>query len=781
MLRKKMLAAVLTLTFIFGLSSMAMAATQEKINQAIEDGVAWLVAQQNPDGSWQDDWGEEVSPTAFAVLELEELAIEQGYDSPFDPLYPYKEAVEAGLNFIFRNAHVVSIESPEPAGDPDTDGDGIGVCFGNWSRTYDTGISMMAIAASRAPNRIVNEPDSEVDGWTYKEVLCDIVDHMAWAQADPGCDLHRGGWRYGSDECDSDNSNTGYAVLGLAYAQSPLYGFECTIPQFVKNELSIWIDVIQDDVDGDPDDGGSYYDPDWPGWVNILKTGNLIFEMTFVGDPTAPPSTRMQDALDYIVRHWNDPNQDPGWKGPPPHYQATYCVMKGMTYAGIETIGDIDWYDDFATAIVANQQTDGSWPWGQWGGPTLATEWALLTLQAVSPPQPEPFGQWVLAGDTFEPMNLDDYVSGGTPPYTWTYETPDNVTLDIDEENVLTITYPDDWYGEDVVKFTVTDAFGFSNDVYATFTVIGVPVVEGIPDQSAPFEPFDLDDYLSGMTSEDVEWTASEPGSGWTVDIDADGMVTVTVPEDATEPVTITFTATSNACPEWWINLGNEPPLDSDDATFTPVIIASIEIKPETLNLKSKGVFTAFIDLPEGYNEEEIDVSTVECEGASALSGVIADDGKLVVKFDREDLDDVPIGDAVELAVTGRVTDGPMFKGTDTIRVIDSGKGKGNAAPAAPLAFAAPSAYPQPCNPETWIPYTLAKDVEVTITIYSSSGRIIHTLQLGHQTAGAYISRDKAAYWNGRNDVGEKVSSGVYFYTLKAGDFIITKKLVVLK
>lgn len=95
--------------------------------------------------------------------------------------------------------------------------------------------------------------------------------------------------------------------------------------------------------------------------------------------------------------------------------------------------------------------------------------------------------------------------------------------------------------------------------------------------------------------------------------------------------------------------------------------------------------------------------------------------------------------------------------------------------------FSAPSPYPNPFNPETWIPYTLAKDVEVTITIYSSSGRIIRTLQLGHQTAGAYISRDKAAYWNGRNDVGEKVSSGVYFYTLKAGEFIATRKLVVLR
>ncbi len=107
-------------------------------------------------------------------------------------------------------------------------------------------------------------------------------------------------------------------------------------------------------------------------------------------------------------------------------------------------------------------------------------------------------------------------------------------------------------------------------------------------------------------------------------------------------------------------------------------------------------------------------------------------------------------------------------------------KGKGKAAPGL-LAFKALSAYPQPCNPEAWIPYTLAKDVEVAIAIYNSSGRMIRTLQLGHQDAGAYISRGKAAYWDGKNDIGETVSSGVYFYTLKAGDFIATKKLVIAR
>lgn len=97
----------------------------------------------------------------------------------------------------------------------------------------------------------------------------------------------------------------------------------------------------------------------------------------------------------------------------------------------------------------------------------------------------------------------------------------------------------------------------------------------------------------------------------------------------------------------------------------------SIDIKPETLNLKSKGEFTAFINLPEGYNEEDIDINTVECEGAPALKGMMANDGKFIIKFDRKDLKNVPTGDSVELTVTGKLTDGTIFTGSDIIRVID--------------------------------------------------------------------------------------------------------------
>ena len=89
--------------------------------------------------------------------------------------------------------------------------------------------------------------------------------------------------------------------------------------------------------------------------------------------------------------------------------------------------------------------------------------------------------------------------------------------------------------------------------------------------------------------------------------------------------------------------------------------------------------------------------------------------------------------------------------------------------------------YPNPFNPETWIPYALSEAAEVTVTIYAANGAVVSTLDLGHQRAGSYASRSRAAYWDGRDAAGESVASGVYFYTLQAGDFSATRKMLIMK
>jgi len=89
--------------------------------------------------------------------------------------------------------------------------------------------------------------------------------------------------------------------------------------------------------------------------------------------------------------------------------------------------------------------------------------------------------------------------------------------------------------------------------------------------------------------------------------------------------------------------------------------------------------------------------------------------------------------------------------------------------------------YPNPFNPETWIPYELAKSAEVMLHIYAVNGTLVRRLVLGHRAAGIYHSKSHAAYWDGRNVQGEKVTSGVYFYTLSAGDFEATRKMLIRK
>ena len=89
--------------------------------------------------------------------------------------------------------------------------------------------------------------------------------------------------------------------------------------------------------------------------------------------------------------------------------------------------------------------------------------------------------------------------------------------------------------------------------------------------------------------------------------------------------------------------------------------------------------------------------------------------------------------------------------------------------------------YPNPFNPETWIPYQLAESAAVTLTIYDLNGKMIRRLGVGHQAAGMYRSRSRAVYWDGRNQLGESVASGLYFYTLTADDFTATRRLLILK
>jgi hypothetical protein len=89
--------------------------------------------------------------------------------------------------------------------------------------------------------------------------------------------------------------------------------------------------------------------------------------------------------------------------------------------------------------------------------------------------------------------------------------------------------------------------------------------------------------------------------------------------------------------------------------------------------------------------------------------------------------------------------------------------------------------YPNPFNPETWIPFHLSQEADVSVRIYDSVGRLVHSMALGHKPEGIYVDKSKAIHWDGKNDSGEEVASGVYYYSITAGNFSATRKMTVTK
>ena len=144
----------------------------------------------------------------------------------------------------------------------------------------------------------------------------------------------------------------------------------------------------------------------------------------------------------------------------------------------------------------------------------------------------------------------------------------------------------------------------------------------------------------------------------------------------------------------------------------------------------------------------------------------------------------VRVGDVLEVRVIGpagnvesqtlsfKVTPEDLANAVLSVRINDIGQ---------PTQNLLLQNYPNPFNPETWIPYQLAEDASVSVSIYDTTGKLVRTLSLGYQSAGFYNSREHAAYWDGRNALGERVASGIYFYQLTTPSFQQTRRLVILK
>jgi hypothetical protein len=389
-------------------TSTTAAATEEEINTAIDNGLAWLASVQDPEsGAWHymddgttNDFYTDVALTALVVLKFVDRAKENGLD-PFDTnqesptYYKYAFNVIAGYDFIFKNANFGYDR----------------IYFTYSAPTYSTGAAMMAVAASNAPYKEITT--GELTGKTYQDALQGMMNWMEFAQQkglNNKCD--KGGWDSFDDADDvigwADQTNTGYATLGIGFASAPFpAGFGLTIPDGVLTQLDTYIGNVQDAIDSDTYDSGSWYEPcSGLKWVNILKTGILLYEMALVGDKL--DSERVQNAISYIQKHWNDEGLQSeaeqnfvysslGWKD---SYQAMFTMMKGLEKLGIGTLNiggsNINWFENVSNVIVTNQNENGSFDrinpdiYEGEESTALRTAWALLTLEGDIPEEAEP-------------------------------------------------------------------------------------------------------------------------------------------------------------------------------------------------------------------------------------------------------------------------------------------------------------------------------------------------------------------------------------------------------
>lgn len=389
------------------MAGVVHAATEAEKRAAIDSGLAWLGSQQQANGAWNyGDNNYDTAATGAALLAFLEEGYTAGSDVIIDPdgagpgsAVNYKDVVGDGLNWIFSQAQTVQI-SGEPTGNPDTNGNGIGVKFvlggANGRDTYVTGLALAALAkqAALTPNAVVNVAGSQVNGRTYAAVVQDVVDYFAFGQADPGNNA-RGGWRYYADYFDSDNSTSQWPVVGMLYAQAA----GATVPQFVKDELRVWTNWIQNS------DGGSDYDTGHAWGSNVSRTGGWLMEAAFIGtDPTMVTPADVTAALNYINGQWQT-YANSTWNGNFGHPYAMWAAYKGLEL----TIGlngtqianlrpfnsstmNLDpgdswtWWEDYCEYLYDTRNASGYWSgYSNWTG-VLATAWNINILNATRIP-----------------------------------------------------------------------------------------------------------------------------------------------------------------------------------------------------------------------------------------------------------------------------------------------------------------------------------------------------------------------------------------------------------
>jgi len=393
----KKLILILVCIGLLSLPLSAMAATEQEKRDAIDAGLAYLATAQQANGSWFYDGSTgDIAATGSALLAFLEEQPNWGANAA-----AYQTAVNNGLNYLFNNAQIVPIVA-QPAGNPDGDGNGLGVKFipggPNGRDTYVTGIVLPAITATGTPNTVVTT--GALTGWTYQQVVQNTIDYFAFGQNE--YETSRGGWRYFANYGNpptyggSDQSTTQWPVIAGLFAST----MGVSYPGFVKSELAFWTNYIQNAAGY-----AGYNGPNSPlGEMN--ETGAQLIMQAFLGLNTG--NAKVDSAINYINTHWQE-FANSTWDGNFDHPYAMWAIYKGLelmiglddttTITNMRTFdpltmnldaGDTwNWWQDYCEYLKDTQLANGSWSgYSSWYGP-LATGWYINILAATEIPGPD--------------------------------------------------------------------------------------------------------------------------------------------------------------------------------------------------------------------------------------------------------------------------------------------------------------------------------------------------------------------------------------------------------
>jgi hypothetical protein len=518
-----------------------------------------------------------------------------------------------------------------------------------------------------------------------------------------------GGWRYGGNYPNSDNSVSQWPVIGMEAAERNFGSLDLTVPDFVRPELLVWLEYSQC-----PEPGWQYggFGYTMPCGGNVARTGAGAAMLSWAGVPASDP--RFQDALDFLDRAW--PYDNLG------NYYAMYGVMKGMVIPDpdVELIGSHDWYAEYARYIIDEQNTYG----GEyvvdhsWLGPSgegevqnaLATAWAMLilTLTVVQQPPVADAGPDVEAHPPVITIEFDGSGSyhRGAPEnkivqYCWDFGdgSPEECHPDPTAEHAYPAVYNPDGtinWAETAKDYVATLRVVDNNvppleDTDTLVVHITAPPWKPVADADGPYEGWeDIPICVDGSGSYDPESRMYPPGHPWyeTIakyewDLDNDGLFddsTVVNPcwtwgSKGTYAVCLKVTDSVPYPPD--------PELDVAVKCATVVVreltatLVSIDIKPRSypnsINLGDLGVIPVAILTTNSFNAATVDPGTVVFAGAEpehyALSDVDRDkDADLILHFNTQETDILPGNDSA--CLTGETYDGVPIMGCDSVRTV---------------------------------------------------------------------------------------------------------------